>query len=81
MRCPYCQSENAEHVLVCVACSRDIAIPATLIAERDDLLRKREELREELKQARQEVESFMRRRTSVSTRCVVSSVSGTCSER
>ncbi len=47
------------------ACGRDIAVPATLIAERDDLLRKREELRDELQRARDEVEAFiMRRRKS-----------------
>jgi hypothetical protein len=37
-------------------------VPATLLAERDDLLRKREELRHELKHAREEVEAFMMRR-------------------
>lgn len=62
MRCPYCQSENMDGALVCVSCARDIAVPATLIAERDDLLRKRDALREELKQARDEVEAIMRRR-------------------
>ncbi|MBR0841420.1 hypothetical protein JQ607_14570 [Bradyrhizobium liaoningense] len=62
--CPYCRSENAEGALVCASCARDIAVPATLIAERDDLLRKREELRDELKRARNEVEAFMSRRHS-----------------
>ena len=62
MICPYCQSENADAALVCACCGRDIAVPATLIAERDDLLRKREELRDELKRARDEVEAIMRRR-------------------
>jgi hypothetical protein len=64
VRCAYCQSDNAENALVCASCARDIAVPATLIAERDDLLRKREELREELRQAREEVEAIMRRRKS-----------------
>ncbi|OKO90457.1 hypothetical protein AC629_04575 [Bradyrhizobium sp. NAS80.1] len=62
MRCPYCQSENAGDALVCASCARDIAVPSTLIAERDDLLRKREDLREELRRARDEVEAIMRRR-------------------
>lgn len=62
MRCPYCQAENAGNALVCASCARDIAVPATLIEERDNLLRKREELREELRQAREEVEAIMRRR-------------------
>jgi len=53
-----------EGALVCAACGRDIAVPATLIAERDDLLRKRQELRDELKRARDEAEAFMRRRHS-----------------
>lgn len=48
--------------MVCSACSRDIGIPATLIAERDDLLRKRELLIEELRQARGEIEKIRLRR-------------------
>ena len=60
--CPYCQAENADRALVCASCSRDIAVPATLIAERDDLLRKRDQLRDELARARDEVETIMRRR-------------------
>ncbi|WP_283813020.1 hypothetical protein [Bradyrhizobium rifense] len=39
-------------------------MPATLIAERDDLLRKRDQLRVELTQARDEIEAIMRRRKS-----------------
>ena len=62
--CPYCQAETTDGALVCASCSRDIAVPATLIAERDDLLRKRDQLRDELARARDEVETFMRRRTS-----------------
>lgn len=62
--CPYCQVGNAEGALVCASCSRDIAVPATLLAERDDLLRKRDELRDELKRARDEVEAITRRRKS-----------------
>jgi hypothetical protein len=64
MNCPYCRSENAEDALVCAACSRDIAVPKTLIAERDGLLRKRDHLREELRRARDEVEAIVRRRKS-----------------
>ena len=64
MNCSYCRSENAEDALVCAACSRDIALPATLIAERDELLRKRDHLREELRRARSEVEAIVRRRKS-----------------
>lgn len=50
--------------LVCASCSRDIAVPATLIAERDDLLRKRDLLRDELRRARAEIEAIMTRRKS-----------------
>ena len=64
MTCPYCQAENADSALVCTSCARDIAVPATLLAERDDLLRKRDQLREELARARDEVEAIMRRKKS-----------------
>jgi uncharacterized membrane protein YvbJ len=64
MNCPYCGSETNEDALVCAACSRDIAVPSTLIAERDELLRKREALRDELKCRRSEVETIIRRRKS-----------------
>lgn len=62
MDCPYCLSTNAEGALVCAACSRDIAVPATLIAERDDLLRKRDLLRNQLQQARKQLEMIVKRR-------------------
>ena len=56
MICPFCQRENVEGALVCVACSRDIAVPTTLLAERDDLIRKRDLIRTELSKAREELE-------------------------
>jgi hypothetical protein len=62
--CPYCLSENHADSLVCAACSRDIAVPATLIAERDDLLRKRDLIRDELRNARQEIEMIINRAKS-----------------
>jgi hypothetical protein len=64
MNCPYCRCENAKEALVCASCSRDIAVPETLIAERDELLRKRDHLREELRRARSEVEAIVRHRKS-----------------
>jgi hypothetical protein len=64
MPCPYCRSEHPENALVCAVCSRDIAIPATLIAERDDLSRKRDLVRDELRSARQQIETIMSRRKS-----------------
>jgi hypothetical protein len=62
MRCPYCLAENAQGALVCTSCSRDIGIPPTLIAERDDLVRKRDLLLNELKRARSEVDMIRRGR-------------------
>ena len=59
---PYCRSENDKDALVCAACARDIAVPLTLIAERDELLRKREALRDELKRRRHDIETITRRR-------------------
>ncbi len=64
MKCPYCCAGTEEGALVCGGCGRDIAVPASLIAERDDLLRKRDELRTELRRARDEVEAITRRRKS-----------------
>lgn len=64
MTCPYCRSDNIAGALVCAACSRDIAVPATLIAERDDLLKKRDQLREELRRARSEIEAIRLHRKS-----------------
>jgi hypothetical protein len=58
MKCPFCGSDNLESALVCAACSRDIGIPATLIAERDELLRKRDLLRSELQRARDECDAI-----------------------
>jgi hypothetical protein len=62
MNCPYCRSQNEEETLVCLACSRDIAVPPTLIAERDQLLRKRDALRDELQRVRNEIETIVRGR-------------------
>ena len=59
--CPFCAQPNVEDALVCVACSRDIAIPASLIAERDGLLRKRALVRQELAEAKDELERLRRR--------------------
>ena len=55
MSCPFCQSDNASAALVCAACGRDIAVPESLLAERDALLRKRDILREALAMATSEL--------------------------
>jgi hypothetical protein len=58
--CPFCLQENAAAALVCAACSRDIAVPASLLAERDELRRKRDAAREELSRAKRELEELRR---------------------
>jgi hypothetical protein len=58
--CPYCAQENASAALVCASCSRDIAVPVSLIAERDDLVRKRDAMREELSKTKRALEEFKR---------------------
>jgi hypothetical protein len=67
MLCPFCQSENAPSAMVCAFCARDIAVPESLVVERDDLLRKRDLLRQELIAASGELEKLRRgkRRRSV----------------
>jgi hypothetical protein len=58
--CPFCAQENASAALVCATCSRDIAIPVSLIEERDELVRKRDAAREELSKAKRELEALKR---------------------
>jgi hypothetical protein len=60
MICPFCVQENASAALVCAACSRDIAVPVSLIKERDDLVRKRDAVREELSKAKRALEELKR---------------------
>jgi hypothetical protein len=64
MTCPFCQSENVEGTLVCVTCSRDIAVPPTLLAERDELLRKRNMIEGELRKARDKLDMIRTRKNS-----------------
>ena len=56
--CFYCQSQNPPDVLVCSVCSRDIAIPASLITERDQLASKRDALREELRRVCEQIDAL-----------------------
>jgi hypothetical protein len=60
--CPFCARENADNATVCASCSRDIAVPASLIAERDVLAHKRDVLREQLAGARLELDALKRDR-------------------
>ena len=59
MTCPFCESDNAS-ALVCATCGRDIAVPESLVAERDELIRKRDILREQFAAATAELEKWRR---------------------
>jgi len=65
--CPFCAQPNAPQTLVCSSCARDIAVPPSLIAERDELLLKRKTMRQELADAKEELET-LRRRQRISLR-------------
>ncbi len=65
--CPFCAQPNADHALACNSCCRDITVPASLLAERDDLIRKREAVRDELSRAKAELEAYKTRRGRVAT--------------
>lgn len=56
MVCPYCTRENTAVALVCGGCARDIAVPESLVAERDELLRKLALVQQELDEARQDLQ-------------------------
>jgi hypothetical protein len=58
--CPFCAQQNASAALVCASCSRDIAVPVSLIDEREDLVRKRDAVREELSKAKRALEELKR---------------------
>jgi hypothetical protein len=61
LKCPFCAFETEEGVLVCSACARDIVVPPSLIAERDDLVRKLASARDELFRVREEITQLTRR--------------------
>lgn len=48
MRCPFCFSEKVAEAPVCRTCNRDTEIPSSLRKEREDLVRMRDRLRQEL---------------------------------
>jgi hypothetical protein len=62
MTCPFCGSDHRSSALVCATCGRDIAVPESLVAERDELVRKRDILRQELAEATAELEKWERRK-------------------
>lgn len=51
MPCPFCHEEKDEQAAVCASCGRDTAVPQALLAERAQLLEKRDKLRAELERA------------------------------
>ena len=51
MRCPFCSNEKQDETPVCANCGRDTAVPESLIAERAELLQKRDDLRAKLARA------------------------------
>ena len=53
--CPLCASVQSTAALVCTVCNRDIAIPGSLKAEYEDLLLKREALREKIAKANERI--------------------------
>ena len=62
MKCPFCARQNAANALVCVSCCRDIAAPESLIAELDNLIRRRDAAREKLSRAKHELDTLKRAR-------------------
>ena len=58
--CPFCLRENASGALVCASCTRDIAVPMSLLNERDELARKCDAVRDELSKAKRALEEFKR---------------------
>lgn len=58
--CPFCAQMNAPHAIACNSCCRDITIPESLVAERDDLIRKRDAVKAELVRTKAELESLKR---------------------
>jgi len=57
MQCPYCHSDKDEQAPVCAGCGRDTAVPEALLAERTELLQKRDKLRTELERAQARLSS------------------------
>lgn len=55
LTCPYCLRDAPDLALVCATCSRDIAVPEALAAERLDLIAKRDAAQAELLRIRGEI--------------------------
>jgi hypothetical protein len=75
IECPFCAPSISAKTLACRSCGYDVAVPESLIAERDELIHERKQVREELSCAKSELEFFGRRsaflqRSSVSFACL-----------
>ena len=55
MHCPFCRDEVPDTALVCHSCGRDIVVPPSLLAERDDLVKTRNALLARLEAAHTEL--------------------------
>lgn len=64
LTCPYCLHDAADLALVCDTCSRDIAVPEALAAERQDLITKRDAAQAELLRIRKEIAAIRDARKS-----------------
>ena len=62
MPCPFCRTELPDFALVCAKCGRDTAIPESLLAERVELLAKRDNLLSELATATARLAARRRRK-------------------
>ncbi len=66
MTCPFCLKETTAEASVCGSCGRDIAVPNELVAERNNLIRKRDTVRLALMEAKAEIERLTHRTRSKS---------------
>jgi hypothetical protein len=66
MRCPFCFAEKEAEAPVCPTCNRDTEVPSSLRREHEDLVRMRDQLRQELaeKEARLSAPMLGLRRTA-----------------
>jgi len=57
VRCIFCASDIDDNAAVCPSCQRDVAVPPPLLAERDELLGKRDKLISDLADAKAKLAS------------------------
>jgi hypothetical protein len=64
IKCPFCLADADDAASVCQVCNRDIAVPPSLVAEYEALMRKRDRLLAELADARHKLQQ-RRRKTRI----------------